>query len=159
MLCSIEWRNLVLMQYNDQWRHHRRWYRAAFESKAVVDGYRPTQTAQAHRLLADLLRSPQDFMLHVKKCVCAAMYLYLSWWEGAADGGARAGMRWRSSWASGMASLLSRLTTRSLGTLTALFILSSIRADRLRSSSTFSPSVSPPFPPLLPCLLSRAERG
>ena len=77
MLCSIEWRNLVLMQYNDQWRHHRRWYRAAFESKAVVDGYRPTQTAQAHRLLADLLRSPQDFMLHVKKCVCAAIYLYL----------------------------------------------------------------------------------
>ena len=55
------------MQYNDQWRHHRRWYRAAFESKAVVDGYRPTQTAEAHTLLADLLRNPDDFMLHVKK--------------------------------------------------------------------------------------------
>ena len=58
-------------------------------------------------------------------------------------------MRWRSSWASGMASLWSRLTTRSLGTLTALSILYSIRAARLRSSSTFSPSVSPP--PSLPC--------
>ena len=55
------------MQYNDQWRHHRRWYRTAFESKAVVDTYRPIQSTEVHRLLADLLRTPSDFMLHIKK--------------------------------------------------------------------------------------------
>ncbi|EPS93953.1 hypothetical protein FOMPIDRAFT_1170091 [Fomitopsis schrenkii] len=63
----IEWRNLVLMQYNDQWRRHRRWYRTAFESKAVVDGYRHIQMAEAHKLLSDLLQNPPDFMLHIKK--------------------------------------------------------------------------------------------
>ncbi|KAI0712884.1 cytochrome P450 monooxygenase [Fomitopsis betulina] len=63
----IEWRNIVLMQYNDQWRRHRRWYRTAFESKAVVDGYRPLQTAEAHKLISDLLQNPPEFMLHTKK--------------------------------------------------------------------------------------------
>ncbi|KAH9917059.1 cytochrome P450 monooxygenase [Fomitopsis serialis] len=68
---SIEWRNLVLMQYTEQWRRHRRWYRAAFESKAVVDSYRPLQTAEAHKLLSDLLQTPDGFMLHVKKYAVA----------------------------------------------------------------------------------------
>ncbi|KAH9834659.1 cytochrome P450 [Rhodofomes roseus] len=67
----IEWRNLVLMQYTDQWRRHRRWYRAAFESKAVVDTYRPLQMSEAHKLLADLLQNPEQFMLHIKKYAVA----------------------------------------------------------------------------------------
>ncbi|KZT69359.1 cytochrome P450 [Daedalea quercina L-15889] len=63
----IEWRNLVLMQYTEQWRRHRRWYRVAFESKAVVDTYQPLQMAEAHKLLSDLLQTPDNFILHIKK--------------------------------------------------------------------------------------------
>ncbi|KAF9808713.1 hypothetical protein IEO21_07775 [Rhodonia placenta] len=59
--------NLVLMPYTDQCRLHRKLFQVTFESRTMLDSYRPLQRRYVDILLADLVRDPEGFIAHLKR--------------------------------------------------------------------------------------------
>lgn len=59
--------SLVFMSWGEKCRRLRKFFQSALENKAALEGYRPLQRREIHRLLRDLAQSPMGFMAHVKR--------------------------------------------------------------------------------------------
>lgn len=70
--------NLVLMPYTDQCRLHRKLFQVTFESRTMLDSYRPLQRRYVDILLADLVRDPEGFIAHLKRCAVLRIELPIS---------------------------------------------------------------------------------
>ena len=53
------------MNHGDKWKHHRRTFERPFRASRV-HVFWDVQIECAHRLLADLSKSPKDFMAHIR---------------------------------------------------------------------------------------------
>ncbi|KZT05049.1 cytochrome P450 [Laetiporus sulphureus 93-53] len=62
---------LPLLPYNEQWRRHRKWFQWVLQDKDMLQSYRPIQMREAHRLLEQLIKRPDDFVMHLKRFVGA----------------------------------------------------------------------------------------
>ncbi|KAI9445994.1 cytochrome P450 [Lactarius indigo] len=57
--------NIALLQYGTAWRHSRREFQANF-GPADLEAYQPLEQRAVHRLLRNLLSSPDNFMQHLR---------------------------------------------------------------------------------------------
>ncbi|TFY56489.1 hypothetical protein EVJ58_g7611 [Rhodofomes roseus] len=62
-----------IMNYGERFKKHRRWVQAAFFDKAALAQLLPVQTREAHTLLANLLRDPENFARHLHRFSGASM--------------------------------------------------------------------------------------
>ncbi len=58
--------NLGLARYGTAWRHSRREFQA-YMGPADLEAYRPLELQAVHRLLRNLLSSPDNFPQHLKQ--------------------------------------------------------------------------------------------
>ncbi|KAI5118847.1 hypothetical protein M0805_006166 [Coniferiporia weirii] len=67
ILSELEgWDYLVTtMPYNDRMRRHRAYYHRFF-NLAAVNGYKPLQLRETHKMLARILKTPDDFFKHIR---------------------------------------------------------------------------------------------
>ncbi|CCM01370.1 uncharacterized protein FIBRA_03420 [Fibroporia radiculosa] len=65
--------NTAFLPYNDQWRRHRKWLQAAIATPKAIESLCPLQQRESLRLLVDLVNSPEEFMLHIKRYPAALM--------------------------------------------------------------------------------------
>ena len=62
---GCDW-HFVFMGYGDDWRERRRVFHQYFNPNAAVT-YRPRELKVARQLLARLLETPDDFMIHLRQ--------------------------------------------------------------------------------------------
>ncbi|TFY56486.1 hypothetical protein EVJ58_g7609 [Rhodofomes roseus] len=62
-----------IMNYGERFKKHRRWVQAAFFDKAALAQLLPVQIREAHTLLANLLRDPENFARHLHRFSGASM--------------------------------------------------------------------------------------
>lgn len=60
--------NMALFPYGDWWRRHRRAFHHHFHSN-VVNKYQAVQTTASRAFLHRLLKSPSDFVYHIRQYV------------------------------------------------------------------------------------------
>ncbi len=58
--------NIALVGYGAAWRHSRREFQANF-GPADLEAYQPLEQQAVHRLLRNLLSSPDNFMQHLRQ--------------------------------------------------------------------------------------------
>jgi cytochrome P450 len=61
----MDW-NLAIARYGTAWRHSRREFQANL-GPADLEAYRPLEQRAVHRLLRNLLSSPDNFMQHLRQ--------------------------------------------------------------------------------------------
>jgi len=59
--------NMPLLPYNDEWRRQRRWIQASLLDKAKLDNYRPIQQREIIRMLAGILKTPDEFASLIRR--------------------------------------------------------------------------------------------
>ncbi|CCM06879.1 uncharacterized protein FIBRA_09188 [Fibroporia radiculosa] len=70
----LDWKpNLPFLPYNDQWRKHRRLCQNAVGTTQSLAGFRPLHRVESLKLLMELMQTPEDFMLHIKRYPAALM--------------------------------------------------------------------------------------
>ncbi|PCH39680.1 cytochrome P450, partial [Wolfiporia cocos MD-104 SS10] len=63
--------DIVFMEYGERWKKHRKWAQSAYNDKATLKTYRPIRTREVYALLSNLLDTPDDFGIHIKRYVAA----------------------------------------------------------------------------------------
>jgi len=64
----FQWRpNTILMPFGEQWRRQRKWFQGALETKSMLEGYQSLQRRESLRLLSELIQTPAQFLLHIKR--------------------------------------------------------------------------------------------
>jgi len=58
--------NMVLLPYGTWWRRHRRAFNNYFHPN-IVSKYRPIQTREVRIFLYRLLKTPENFMHHIRQ--------------------------------------------------------------------------------------------
>ncbi|KZT03186.1 cytochrome P450 [Laetiporus sulphureus 93-53] len=66
--------NIVLMNYGDAWREQRKWYQATLSTRAALNSFQPVQRREMARFLSELLRTPKDFALHIKRYTAGILF-------------------------------------------------------------------------------------
>ncbi|KZT69356.1 cytochrome P450 [Daedalea quercina L-15889] len=73
ILDIVQWVQLVSMPYTERWRRHRRWFQTALQARNILNAYEPLQHIEVRRLLNDILREPDDVIIHLRRYVAALM--------------------------------------------------------------------------------------
>ncbi|KAM5534507.1 hypothetical protein V8D89_011839 [Ganoderma adspersum] len=68
-LCGLQW-FFPFMPYGQAWRRRRRAFHQSFDAH-VIANYHPIQASHTHRLLHNLLTSPEDFRQHLQFSLAA----------------------------------------------------------------------------------------
>ena len=58
--------NMALLPYGTWWQKHRRAFNKHFH-RNIVSKYQPIQTREVHAFLYRLLKTPEDFMHHIRQ--------------------------------------------------------------------------------------------